>query len=228
MGVAGERSAVQRGKAPKIVALLLGLGIVAVGVWLLSRVGYDWRAVLEGTSPWAFFLAMATLPVCGFPISVCYVYAGMAYDPLTAMVACWAALAINMTLSYWLSRTILHDWVERVFAKRGWKIPELKGETIFRVTFLVRTVPGPPFFFQNLGLAVAGVPFGTYFWVSLMAQGSIAAGVIYCVGTLSRDPGSVGGIVAAAVVGMLIVLKTVKWVLKQRKKRKETESLASV
>lgn len=222
-----KRTVGRRNKGVTLLAAALGLGIIAVGLWLLWRAGYDWRAVLEGTSPWVFFLAMATLPVCGFPISVCYVYAGMAFDPMTAVIACWAALAINMTLSYWLSRTILHGWVERVFAKRGWKIPELKGETVFRVTFLVRTVPGPPFFFQNLGLAVAGVPFGTYLWVSLLAQGSIAAGVIYCVGTLSRDPGSVGGIVAGVVVGVLLVFKGVKWILKQRRKAKERESLAS-
>lgn len=214
---AGEAESAGPAIRGRIAAATIALAIGGVGFWLFSRAGYDWRVVLDGTSPWTFFGLMATLPMAGFPISVCYIYAGLAFDAPTAALACIGALAINMTGSYLLMRTVFREPIMRLLARRGWRIPELKGYSIFRFVFIVRTVPGPPFFFQNLALSVAGVPFWSYLWISLLAQGGIALGVIYCSGVLSRDPSSAGGIVALVILGILVVAKTVRWLVKRRK-----------
>lgn len=216
-----ERAPGQPSARRKPLAARILLGAVLVGglgalFWKLSQAGYDWRSVLEGTDPWAFFVAMATLPVFGFPISVCYFYAGMAFGPWTALACCLGALAINMSASYWMTHSIFRGPAQRLLARRGWRIPELSEENALRFVFLVRTVPGPPFFFQNLALGLSGIPFFTYLWISLLAQGSIAAGVIYCSGVLSRDPSSAGAYVVVAILAALLVVKTVKWVSKRR------------
>lgn len=210
-------------KAPPVPRRLRALQFMVLGAllliafWQFARAGFDWRAALQGNDPGVFFFAMATLPVFGFPISVCYVYAGMAFDAGTAIAACIGGLAINMSASYALTRSFLKEPISCLLQKRGWRIPRLTEENAFRFAFLIRTVPGPPFFFQNLALGLSGMPFWSYLGISLLTQGSIAAGVIYCTSVLSKDPKSVGGYVAIAVILLLLILKSIRFLMKRRR-----------
>lgn len=190
--------------------------VFAFGFWQFARVGFDWRAVLDMTSLWAFFLAMASLPVFGFPISACYIYAGLAFPPVEASLACLAALAVNMSVSYALTHSVFKEPLIRFMEKRGWAIPRMNDENQFRFTFLVRTVPGPPFFFQNVALGLAGIPFWSYLWVSLLAQGGIAIGVILCSRYLSGNPWSKGGITVIAILSALLIAKGIRAIRKRR------------
>lgn len=203
---------------------LTAVGVVfAVGFWQFAAVGFDWRAALDSTSIGTFFVAMATLPVFGFPISACYIYAGMAFEPLEAVLACWGALAINMSASYALTHSVFKKPIQAFLEKRTWTIPEMSEYSQFRFTFLVRTVPGPPFFFQNLILGVAGIPFWSYLWVSLLTQGGIALGVVVCSRYLSEDPWSQGGITVMAILAALLVAKSVRAIRAKRRKKAEGE-----
>lgn len=197
--------------------------VFAIGFWQFAKADFDWRAVLEGANPWVFFFAMASLPVFGFPISACYIYAGIAFEPSVGIPACLGALIINMSVSYLLTQSVFKGPVERLVAKFGWKIPKVKGYNQFRLTFAIRTVPGPPFFFQNVTLGLAGIPFWTYLWISLLAQGSIAIGVILCSSALSKDPSSVGGIVALVIIGVLIVAKSIRWIVLRHRQIRSIE-----
>lgn len=184
--------------------------VFALGFWQFAQAGFDWRAVLDSTNLWAFFFAMATLPVFGFPISACYIYAGLAFPPLEAALVCWAALAVNMSVSYALTNNVFKGPLTRILEKRGWGIPKMTGENQFRLTFLMRTMPGPPFFFQNLILTLAGIPFWSYLWISLLAQGGIALGVILCSRYLSEDPWGQGGLTVIVILTALLIAKSVR------------------
>lgn len=201
--------------------LAVGAIVLALCYWQLARVDFAWREALAGTSPWFFFLAMATLPVFGFPISACYIYAGLAFDPWTAGAACLGALAVNMSASYLLMRSFLRGPLMKLMARRGWKVPVLRGDNVFRFTFLIRTIPGPPFFFQNLALSLAGIPFLTYLWVSLLAQGTIAIGVIYCSHALSRNPSSVGGLIAVGLVVVVVIARVSLWLSRRWRRKRQ-------
>jgi uncharacterized membrane protein YdjX (TVP38/TMEM64 family) len=192
--------------------------VFGIGFWQLARVGFDWRAVLDTSSLWIFFLAMASLPVFGFPISACYIYAGVAFEPLEASLVCIGALLVNMSVSYALAHSVLKKPIVRLLEKRSWTLPTLTDENQFRFTFLVRTIPGPPFFFQNLALGIAGIPFWTYLWISLLAQGGIAVGVIFCSRYLSQDPFSKVGITIFVILAALFIGKTVRSLTKRREK----------
>jgi len=199
------------------------IGVVfATGFWQFASVGFDWREVLEKTSLGGFLIAMSTLPVFGFPISACYIYAGLAFSPLHASGVCIAALAINMSVSYALTHSVLKAPIVRFLQKRKWSIPEMDDYNQFRFTFLVRTVPGPPFFVQNLALGLAGIPFWTYLWVSLLAQGGIAIGVILCSRYLSEDPWGKGGLTVIAILTALLIAKGIRWVRARSEKRERT------
>lgn len=167
--------------------LLTGLGLV---VWA----GTDWKAWAERLTnlhPAAFLGAMSLLPVIGFPISAFYFFAGVIYGWALGIPLCLAALAINMSLSYVFTRTLLRAPLSELVRKRGLSLPSVKTPTNqFRVTFLLRTVPGPPFSLQNYLLALAGIPFAIYLPVSLVAQGAIGSLLIVTSSllTLHLDP----------------------------------------
>lgn len=194
--------------------------VFAIGFWQFARVGFDWRAVLEMSSLWMFFVAMASLPVFGFPISACYIYAGVAFEPLEASLACIGALAVNMSASYALTHSVFKKPITAFLAKRTWSIPELSDCSQFRFTFLVRTVPGPPFFFQNLILGLAGIPFWTYLWISILAQGGIAIAVIICSRYLTQDPWSKGGITVMVILVALFVAKSIQAIRERSRARR--------
>ncbi len=200
----------------KWVQLAVVGGVFALGLWQFYAVGFDWRAILDRTSLGGFLIAMSTLPVFGFPISACYIYAGLAFPPLQASAVCVAALAINMSISYALTHTVLKAPLARFLRNRKWSIPEMDDYNQFRFTFLVRTVPGPPFFVQNLALGLAGIPFWTYLWVSLLAQGGIGIGVILCSRYLSEDPWGKGGLTVIAILTALVVAKIIRWASSRR------------
>lgn len=167
--------------------LLVGLGLV---VWA----GTDWETWAERLThlhPAAFLATMSVLPVIGFPISAFYFFAGVIYGWAFGIPLCMAALAINMSLSYVFTRTLLRAPLSELVRKRGLTLPSVKTPTNqFRVTFLLRTVPGPPFALQNYILALAGIPFAIYLPVSVVAQGAIGSIVIITSSllTLHLDP----------------------------------------
>lgn len=181
--------------------------VAAVGFWQLHAVDYNWRQALDGSNPWVFFLAMATLPVFGFPISVCYIFAGVSFEPAVAISACLGALAINLSVGYLFANSVFKGPVEAFLACQKWSLPQLSGQNQFRFAFILRTVPGPPFFVQNLALTLAGIPYWTYLWVSLLTQGSIAIAVILCSRNLSQDPQSRTSIIILVLIGLLILGK---------------------
>lgn len=167
--------------------LLIGLGLV---VW--AGTDWDvWAERLTNLHPAAFLGAMSLLPVIGFPISAFYFFAGVIYGWAFGIPLCMTALAINMSLSYVFTRTLLRAPLSELVLKRGLTLPSVKTPiNQFRVTFLLRTVPGPPFSLQNYLLALAGIPFGIYLPVSLIAQGAIGSIVIITSSllTLHLDP----------------------------------------
>ncbi len=208
-------------RAPFIRLGLFGLLLVP-GIALLIWTGGDWRGVLEQlthVSPGLFFAAMSILPVVGFPIAPFYFYAGVAYGWQTGIPLCLAALAVNMTLSYFATRTLLREPIAHLMARQGRRLPVLRGShNQFRATFLLRTVPGPPFPVQNYLLTLAGVPFGIYLPVSLVAQGMIASAAIVSSGLLTRhvDP----PLLIAAGLCVLLITATCGSIHYRRRERK--------
>lgn len=176
---------------PRDVFLRLGLFAILLmtGGCLLLWTGADWQVWTERLTnlhPGLFLLAMSLLPVVGFPISAFYFFAGVVYGWALGIPLCLAALGINMSLSYFFTRTLLRAPLSELVQRRGLELPRVKRATYqFRMTFLLRTVPGPPFPFQNYLLALADIPFWIYLPVSLACQGVIGSAVIVTSGLLT-------------------------------------------
>lgn len=194
---------------PFVRLALFGVLVVAGG-GLLLWMGTDWKLWAERLAdvhPGLFLVAMSVLPVVGFPISAFYFYAGVVYGWQLGIPVCLSALAINMALSYFVAQKLVREPLLELLKRRGYELPRFRTATNqFRATFLIRTVPGPPFPFQNYLLALAGVPFAIYFPVSLLTQGAIGSAVIVSSGllTLRLEPWVVitGALVLFAVAGV--------------------------
>ncbi len=123
-----------------------------------------------------YFVAMAVLPLFGFPLFAFVMSAGPVFAPTLGagvVIACGvAALAFNVSVSYWFAAFALRPWMERVITWMGYKVPQLPEGKSLELTLLLRIVPGVPFFLQNYLLGLARVRFGIYMLVSMVVPTS--------------------------------------------------------
>ncbi len=156
------------------VAALAVLGLVGDWFWIHNfnvRESIDAGvAVLRDAGPWVFFAAVALLPAFGFPLAVFNLTSGTAFGGQMGIggviAATGAAVAINLTLTYWLAGYALRPFIEDLISKTKYRIPVLAADEHAELALLVRITPGPPFFVQSYLLGLAKVRFGTYLWIS--------------------------------------------------------------
>lgn len=167
----------------------------------------------NNAGPIPFFLALAILPVAGFPTTPFYLIAGATFDLPTALIGSLLALTVNLTLSYLLAHGPLRSLLEKWLARSGRELPHVEKVGHLRFTLMVKCLPGLPTFLKNSVVAIAGVPFPIYFGVSLVFSGFYAAGFIV-LGESFLDGDYTQGIIALVV---LAVIATVIFILRRRK-----------
>ena len=135
---------------------VLGLAAVAVGLytapewmpWALS-IRDNLEVWLAQTPPLWFILAMAVLPLVPVPISLFYLAAG-AYGAASGIAIVLIGLAVNMSLAYGLSASLLRPLISRWIQKTGRQLPAASGRRQqLTLLLLVRLFPGFPYFLQN-------------------------------------------------------------------------------
>ena len=113
------------------------------------------------------------------------------------------ALAINMALAYPLAKSLLKNPVSHFMARYRKQLPNLNEHNQFRITFLVRSIPGVPFFMQNYMLPLIGVRFSRYFIISWSIQTVFAAGMASLPHLIRHSGWIPAGIIAALVILLL-------------------------
>ena len=185
----------------------LGLLVLAGGAWLLGReaapaaVLKEVLTTVRATGPWAYFTAMALVPL---PLIWFTVPAGEAFAPQLTLpgviAAAGVAVAMQQALSYAIARYALRPVVERLVRRRGWEVPRVTATNALGVALVVRLTPGPPMILGSCILALAAVPFRLYLVVSwLVALPWICAGVILGHGILE-------GRLAPALTGLSVLI----------------------
>lgn len=187
----------------------MGFGLLGLtgGAWLLWRdaapaaVLKDVLATIRATGPWAYFTAMALVPL---PLIWFTVPAGEAFAPQLTLpgviAAASIAVAVQQVLSYVIARYALRPVVERLVRRRGWNVPRVTPTNALGIALVVRLTPGPPMILGSCLLALAEVPFRLYLVVSwLVALPWICAGVILGHGILE-------GRLAPALTGFSVLI----------------------
>ena len=203
------------------VVLLVGAALVLRGVDLAALKDRAFAFVRE-LGPGVFFGAMLILPAFGVPMSLFTIPAGEAFAPrmgLGVVIAiALVVLAVNLALTYWVSRYALRPLMTGLIKRYGYSVPKVTPENALTVTLVVRLTPGPPYALQGYLLGLAEVPFGLYMWVSWLVQGA------WGVGFIVLGQGIMNGNIAlvAKGVGVLVVVVAVVQVLRKRIARRES------
>jgi uncharacterized membrane protein YdjX (TVP38/TMEM64 family) len=202
-----------RWRWPKRVGVLLAAAGLAWLVWSL----WDHEAVMafvERARPLPFFTVMALVPLVGAPITPLFLLAGATFGGLVGLLGSLIALALNLVACYWLAR-LLRPPLERLARRLGYRLPDLKkrqGSTL-GFTAAVKLAPGVPAFMKSYGLALARVPFGIYFGVSMAITGAYAASLILLGASLFQHNRN-RTLVAAGVLGVVVLAL---WIWRRRR-----------
>jgi uncharacterized membrane protein YdjX (TVP38/TMEM64 family) len=199
------------------LALLAGTGLVVlVATWWMWRShGDEIKPLAEQGVGWlrelgagTFFVLMTLLPAAGCPLSVFTLTAGPVFAPSLGMplvlLLVWVSIAFNLALSYWLARYALRPWLARLCAWLGYKLPEVAEADHRGVVILVRVTPGPPYVLQSYLLGLAGIPFGTYFFISWVISSLYACAFVLLGDALMQGRGRTALVAVSLFIALTV------------------------
>jgi uncharacterized membrane protein YdjX (TVP38/TMEM64 family) len=129
-----------------------------------------WVAYFRDWGPLPFFVAMAVLPAIGFPLAPFFVAVGLVFGPTlgigNVIVCSIVSVGVNVALCYGIAASALRPFVARFVKWLGRELPVMKTGNAYEIVFLVRILPGLPFFLQSYLLGLARAPFIPYMIVS--------------------------------------------------------------
>jgi uncharacterized membrane protein YdjX (TVP38/TMEM64 family) len=190
-----------RGRAGAWLWLARAFAVAAAGVVVYfswTAWGHEaFMAWMREANPVWFFAAMAVLPAVGVPWTPLYILAGATFGARYGVLGSLLAIAANLTLCYFIARSRLRPWLERILRRFGYRLPDLANRSALRFTLIVRLAPGLPMFVRNYALGSAGVPFWLYFGVSMAITSAYAvAFVVLGESVLEHDLRALGAAVA--------------------------------
>lgn len=183
------------------------VSVVCVAIFIVVFTLVDTKSMhswAKNIPAWLVFAFMAFLPLVGVPVSFLYVIGGARFGPVFGMIAAGFAIAINLLLTYWLTKTVLHRPIAAFFKKTKYNMPQVPEGEYVSVSLLTALVPGLPYTAKNYLLVLAGVPFRYYFWVCLPAHIVHASlGILF--GDMTNDL-TTGKIIFLIVYGIVLTL----------------------
>jgi len=210
------------------IALAVLLGLLAAAGILLWLAQYNmsqvmlmkdaFLAFLQDTNPLVLLAAIAFLPLVGFPVSPLLVIFGLALGKEWGLFLGMLGIALNDSIGYCIA-AFFREPVKRWLEARNIKVPEIAVRDRVKIVILLRVTPGLPQAFQNYILGLAGVPFFTFLWASMIPQSVIVAGFVLTGGAIFE--GKIGLILLG--ISLIIVFSIAGRIIqKQRKKRNAT------
>ncbi len=212
-----ERKAELGWRVWALFAVFCALVAGTLSFWMMGSGLSDMKAVWQTISdfltrqPWAIFCALVVLPGLPFPTSALFVIAGVVWKdrPVMACALCMAAIAANMSWTYWLAAGIGRKLVLRLLTLTRFEMPDYGRESDLRIILILRLVPGFPLFLQNYILGLLHVPFRLYLPVSVVCNGVMACGVVLSSAGISS--GKIGPAISGVSV-LIVAVIGLKWI----------------
>jgi uncharacterized membrane protein YdjX (TVP38/TMEM64 family) len=208
----------QRPSPFKLVAVVtVLLAVAGAGLWWLKIHEFSPRLaiddginVLRHAGPWAFFIAMALLPACGFPLLAFNLTAASAFAEQMGLAgviaAAGLAVFVNLVLTYWLARYALRPTLVQLIGLTKYKIPVVAAADRAEITLLLRITPGPPFFLQSYLLGLAEIPLVTYLGISWSITMVYSVGFIVFGDAILHGKGKLAFVGISVLVAMALVV----------------------
>ncbi len=155
--------------------------------------------------------------ICSLPVAALLtVIGGAVFGFGWGLLLVSFASSIGATLSFLLSRWLLHDWVQTKFGKYLQSINNgVKTEGAFYL-FSLRLIPAFPFFAINLVFGLTPMKPLTFYWVSQV--GMLAGTAVYVnfgAQLANIDEFSLSGILSPGLISGLVLLGVLPLVLKK-------------
>lgn len=199
---------------------LTGLGVLLF--WLfIEEINYE--AVLEwkrnlGVGP--FFTALALLTLLGLPMTPFFLLAGAAFGIPLALLGSALALAVHVTLCYWMARQILRPYLDQILAAFDYQMPQLDRSQAIQFVLFIKLTPGLPALLKSYVAGLAPLPFGLYFLISWSVT------YAYAVALVLLGESIMEGDVSHAVWGALVLLVVTLIGLWLRRRQLQAEAAA--
>ncbi len=155
----------------------------------------------------------------GLPVSFFYVLSVAVYGTNQALLINTAMLALHLSLTYFMASYALKGLLVPFLRKRGHNLKAIPPAMQTRVTVLLRAFPVVSVTLQNVLLALGGVPFKKYFWISWPFQCIWMIAIVLSSGSILE--GNVG--FGLAGLGLLAALIFLTRMLKGKSKKPEIQ-----
>lgn len=155
----------------------------------------------------------------GLPVSFFYVLSVAVYGTNQALLINTAMLAVHLSLTYVMASYVLKGLLVRFLRKRGHNLKAIPPAMQTRVTVLLRAFPVVSVTLQNVLLALGGVPFKKYFWISWPFQCIWMVAIVLSSGSILE--GNVG--FGLAGLALLVALMFLTRMLKGKGRQQEVQ-----
>lgn len=209
-----------------------GLLVIAclVFTWLAFNVRLPSQEELEAwidglgwAAPFGFVALYLVVAITPIPVSVLSLAGGVLFgiavgttlSALGAVLGCWAA--------YWLARALGEQTVLRLLGAHTAKLRSRLEGAGFQAVFMLRLMPGIPYWPLNYGSGIFGVPQRDYIVASAIATipGQLS---LVSIGAFVAEPSIVRGTVVGAA--WIMVIAGTLWALRRWRATRRTSTHA--
>lgn len=149
--------------------------------------------------------AYALVAVTPIPVTIMAMAAGIVFGTVLGSVVSVLGVLVGCWGGYWLARLVGQAPVDRLLGKRFYKIQDQLEDNGFQAVFLLRLMPGVPYWPVNYGSGAFGVPQRDFVVASGLAAipGQVA---LVALGTLVANPSILNAVVVVAAWAVVLVM----------------------
>lgn len=192
-----------------LVVVLLVMVWLAFNVRLPSADELQRRLESLGWAAWLAFIGLyAVVALTPIPVTVMATAAGVLFGVLEGSVLSVAGVLIGCWGAYWLARALGRETVGKLLGKHTETIEGRLENAGFQAVFMLRILPGLPYWPVNYGSGAFGIGQRDYMAASALAviPGQVS---LVAVGAFVAEPSVLGGIGVA--IAWLVVLVISVW-----------------
>ncbi len=161
------------------------------------------RGWLKQLGPWGvpvFILFFALSIVFALPMILIVFMLGVLLGPVLGIVVVGAGAAFGMSLCFLISRYLARERISSWLARheKFAQLDRLASENGALIVFLMRLVPGFPFWLPNYGFGLTGISFKTYIIASWL--GILPCMILYVLGANALISGASEGKIPAPLL----------------------------